>query len=643
MLNWKPGSVFSRALERNLRAGACGLALALAANGAAQTNWVTQATDAALRSAMAGGGTVSFACNATITLTAPLAVTNATVLIGTGHDVTISGGGNVGLFGVTNAALTLVDLLLMDGSSPYGGAIYLQGGTVTLLRVIFDRNSAVEVPVGSGPGAGYLGGSGGAIWNSGGTACATNCLFFGNICSQTPTSVVASVYAGTFPTSPCVGGAIANEGGTVALHNCTFVSNGVQGGPGPQGEMTGVVVEAFDGRSGYGGAVYNSGQLAAAFCTFTGNSAGGGWAVAQPAGLYGFEWAPSSGPNGGDAAGAAVYNQGTMLLSDCQLSGNGVAGGEAGAGEPGKSGSGESPSTGPGEGGVGGNGGGGCGGAIFNSATAALVNCTVAQNTASGGAGAVGGQGGAWSGPTLYAPGGQGGNGGSASGGIYTSGGVLTLTNCTLAGNCATAGGAGAGGPFGGPATNPGPPGTNGWAAGAINGGALVNTLLSTNSPANGFGPLIDAGHNLSSDASCAFANPGSRNSTDPKLGPLAFNGGFNFTMALLAGSPAINAADPASAPPTDQRGFPRPIGPAPAIGAYEYGSPGLLQIAKTSPAGLEVSVLSVPGQTVWMLASTNLANWFPIATNQITAGGTWLFQQSSGVAPARYYRLELP
>ncbi len=63
----------------------------------------------------------------------------------------------------------------------------------------------------------------------------------------------------------------------------------------------------------------------------------------------------------------------------------------------------------------------------------------------------------------------------------------------------------------------------------------------------------------------------------DPGLTPLADHGGPSLTHGLLAGSPAINAGDPAGctdstgAPlTTDQRGFPRPVGPACDIGAFE-------------------------------------------------------------------------
>jgi CSLREA domain-containing protein len=64
----------------------------------------------------------------------------------------------------------------------------------------------------------------------------------------------------------------------------------------------------------------------------------------------------------------------------------------------------------------------------------------------------------------------------------------------------------------------------------------------------------------------------------DPLLGPLQINGGTTQTQALMPGSPAIDTGAPAGctgaagAPiMTDQRGFPRPYGPACDIGAFEY------------------------------------------------------------------------
>jgi uncharacterized Zn-binding protein involved in type VI secretion len=54
----------------------------------------------------------------------------------------------------------------------------------------------------------------------------------------------------------------------------------------------------------------------------------------------------------------------------------------------------------------------------------------------------------------------------------------------------------------------------------------------------------------------------------DGGLGGLADNGGPTFTHALLAGSPAINAGDPAACPATDQRGTARTA--TCDIGSYE-------------------------------------------------------------------------
>src|SRR5438552_4806873 len=58
----------------------------------------------------------------------------------------------------------------------------------------------------------------------------------------------------------------------------------------------------------------------------------------------------------------------------------------------------------------------------------------------------------------------------------------------------------------------------------------------------------------------------------DPQLGPLQNNGGPTQTMALLAGSAAVNAGDNSSAPAYDQRGagFPRIVGGTIDIGAFE-------------------------------------------------------------------------
>jgi hypothetical protein len=69
---------------------------------------------------------------------------------------------------------------------------------------------------------------------------------------------------------------------------------------------------------------------------------------------------------------------------------------------------------------------------------------------------------------------------------------------------------------------------------------------------------------------------PGTGNlDADPLLGPPQFNGrGLTETMALLPGSPAIDAGDEATCPSTDQRGVTRPQGSHCDMGAYEYEFP---------------------------------------------------------------------
>jgi hypothetical protein len=94
----------------------------------------------------------------------------------------------------------------------------------------------------------------------------------------------------------------------------------------------------------------------------------------------------------------------------------------------------------------------------------------------------------------------------------------------------------------------------------------LQNSIVTNNSGGNCFNGVTSNGYNLSSDGTCDFDGPGDRNNTNPMLGSLQNNGGPTKTMALLPGSPAIDAGNPSGCTDnlghllkTDQRGDPRP------------------------------------------------------------------------------------
>jgi CSLREA domain-containing protein len=110
------------------------------------------------------------------------------------------------------------------------------------------------------------------------------------------------------------------------------------------------------------------------------------------------------------------------------------------------------------------------------------------------------------------------------------------------------------------------------------------NSLLANNSGPNCtrtwlVPPIMSLGHNLDTDATCAFGGPGDLNKVSALLGTLQNNGGPTWTHALQSGSPAIDAGDDAACPQTDQRGLPRPVdgdgdGVASCdIGAFEAGA----------------------------------------------------------------------
>lgn len=580
---------------------------------------VSSCTEASLRAAMALGGTVTFSCDGTIPLAGTIIIPVNTVLDATGHQITISGNNSVRVFHVnTNVSFTAINLTIANGRSGEGAGIFNDGGVLTLLRLNL-RSNAVSQVLGLLP-------QGGAILNRGGSVNATNCTFTRN-------SVLHTNNSDSSP-SAARGGAIRNESGEVNLQGCIFTANQASGAAGANG---GTEQAGAPGGSGWGGAVDNSGAVRAGFCSFISNSV-----VGAKGGNGGSAFGPNDGGSGGTGAGGAIYSIGALTISRSTFSGNSASGGTGGFGvagalaEPGR------------PGGGGGAGGSGNGGAIFNAGTAQLVNNTFVFNSGAGANGASGGNGGQARMGFQGGNGGNGGGGGSGFGAICDTSVSCWITNCTLALNSGTNGTGGAGG-YGGSGSIPGSPGLSGspgTAGGGIrtSGATLVNTLLATNAPgSNCFGRITDAGHNLSSDASCAFTNLGSLNNTDPKLGLLGDNGGPTLTMALLPDSPAIDGGDDVSAPSTDQRGLPRPVGAASDIGAYEYAA--RLRISRALGNGLDIHLHDgLPGQTCWLLTSTTLSNWQCVATNQIGPDGTVLFQDNCGTSETqRFYKVALP
>ena len=99
----------------------------------------------------------------------------------------------------------------------------------------------------------------------------------------------------------------------------------------------------------------------------------------------------------------------------------------------------------------------------------------------------------------------------------------------------------------------------------------VSNTIIAGNTApsqpdCNSFTSL---GYNLVGDSSCSFGSVTSdMTNVDPKLGPLANNGGPTLTHALMPGSGVNSCAA------TDQRGVVRPQGPRCDIGAFELVPP---------------------------------------------------------------------
>ena len=487
--------------------------------GAATTPTViSQCTEAAVRAAVAAGGSYTMGCDGTITMGSSLVVPagRSVTLDATGHTVVFDGQGRTQLVLVTGGTLDLISVTLQNGLAAGAAAtVGVKGrngawGADGVTGADFNgTNGKPGVP----GGAGGNGGKGGDAH----------------------------------------GGAIEVRSGTVQISNVTIRNSDAIGGNGGAGGSGGA---GGKGGNGGPGAVQTNPPLGSnPYAGFGGNGAAGG--KGAPGG---------AGGNGGRGLGGAIYNAGTLTVLDSRLVGNSALGGNGGAdGYGGPGGAGGSGGTGTGYGplflgGAGGNGanagagssagaagagGDGLGGAVFNDSHAHLVvlRTTLTGNTArgaSGGASAPGGDGGGGgnggltgnnSGAKLgnAGSGANAGNGGAAGPGGKSCGGALnvelaaavtqTLTlsgNAVVGGSGSVPGTAGRGGlagtfavysddPTGPNSGKPGKQGANGQAgAAAANGTARAVDLCG---PTNGARPRI-AGFGFAAAGGAVNENP---------------------------------------------------------------------------------------------------------------------------------------
>ena len=117
--------------------------------GAVEQRIVSVCDEAHLRAALASGGTVTFACSSTITLTAEVLIVAYTTIDGNGQTVTISGNNAVRVFTVySGETLNLNKLTIANGNADYGGGID-NLGTLYVSNGTFSGNSADSAAVSS--------------------------------------------------------------------------------------------------------------------------------------------------------------------------------------------------------------------------------------------------------------------------------------------------------------------------------------------------------------------------------------------------------------------------------------------------------------------------------------------------------------
>jgi hypothetical protein len=366
---------------------------------------------------------------------------------------------------------------------------------------------------------------------------------------QVDSGTTASLSALTVTAGSATNGGGINNAGSLTVTDSTVANNNASGNGGGITNAGSLTVAdstvANNNASNSGGGINNSGALTISDGRITGNSA--------------------------TLNGGGINNSGRLTVTDSTIAGNGsYSNGSAFVLR---------------------------GGGINNSGTLTMLNSTIAGNGAA-----------------------------NAGGGIYVGSGALTIANSTIAGNYIYNSGNGGGIYNLGSLTTVNTtiayntnltysiPQGSGLYDGTGGTATLENTIIANNynfdfrgistdiggmevSPASSYNLI---GSDVSASGGLINGNNGNLVGVNPGLGGLGTNGGLTQTIALLAGSPAIDAGsnalavDPATGQPLayDQRGvgFPRIINGTVDIGAFErpsvIGSPTVYTVESTGTTG---------------------------------------------------------
>ena len=531
-------------------------------------------------------------------LTGDLDVAGKVVLTGAGMEQTVVDGNQLDrvLQVLGGASAELRDLTIRNGLSPRGesgGAIHA-AGALKLLRTRISDSATGDYSLSV---VGQSAGHGGGIYCTGASLVVTDSLLRDNhtgsgadglgggnsMCDRAPNNGDPGGHAGN-------GGAIAAESCTVTIEGTEVSFNDTgDGGMGGRGGSSRAAdyCKTYDGASGArggngglgGGLWLRYGSATVRSSTFMFNRVGGGGEGGFGGRGEGSHGGGADGDGGDAGSGGGLANvAGVVVVSDSVFRANrGIY--EDMRGAQGRSGASNGRPV--------------IGGGLYNTASSETVHLTVDRCA-------------------IYD------NEAYLGGGVGNDDAKMELRNSTIANNRAQRGPGIYDHPFNrlndsivtfctisGNTGN-----TYGayWLVGSYNGPTMDNTIVAGNEGEQLFGPTNNVGpHNIMQSA-----NPG--------LGPLRDNGGPTPTMALLDGSPAIDAGDPAfpagsAQIPTDQRGRGRVMGGRADIGAYERNRPARF----VSPSVGFVTTSVPEGQPISLRGQVTSARY-----KDVTLGVSW-------------------